>query len=244
MIQVEHLSKSVDGREILRDVDLTVGDGEIFALIGRSGSGKTMLLKHLTGLMRADEGRVLVDGVDLSRTSSDELQRMRRRFGVLFQHGALFDYMTTYENVAFPLRMLTSMSEVEIEDRVQACLERVALPDAGPKMISQLSGGQMKRVALARAIVLEPEYLFYDEPTTGLDPETSITIEELIVQLAEELHVTSIVVTHDMHVVLSISNRVGFLHRGTMQFIGSVDEMRACPDEELCAFMKANEYHV
>lgn len=244
MIQAEDLQKSIDGRTILRGVDLSVDDGEVFSLIGRSGSGKTMLLKHLTGLMVPDAGRVLVDGVDVALIPRAELQEMRRRFGVLFQHGALFDYMTAFENTAFPLRMQTSASEEEIEERVHECLKMVELPDVGPKLPSQLSGGQMKRVALARAIVLEPKYLFYDEPTTGLDPETSITIEDLILRLSEDLKVTSVVVTHDMHAVLSISDRVGFLHGGTMQFIGTVDEMRVCPDEELCAFMKANEYHI
>jgi phospholipid/cholesterol/gamma-HCH transport system ATP-binding protein len=244
MIRIEHLDRQLDGTEILRDVNLTVEDGEVFALIGRSGSGKTLLLKHLTGLQSPDRGRVLVDDVDLCTATREELQQVRRRFGVLFQNGALFDYLTVYENTAFPLRMLTNWPEHRIADRVEECLARVEMPDSGTRLPSQLSGGQRKRVSLARAIVLEPEYLFYDEPTTGLDPETSVTIEQLISHLATELKVTSFVVTHDMHSVFSIADRVGFLHAGTMQFVGTVDEMRRCPDEELCAFMKANAYQV
>ncbi|HEX7069355.1 MAG TPA: ATP-binding cassette domain-containing protein [Rhodothermales bacterium] len=244
MIRIEHLAKSLDGQEILHDVNLSVNDGEVFTLIGRSGSGKTLLLKHLTGLQVPDAGRVVVDDVDLVALSREELQEVRRRFGVLFQNGALFDYLTVYENTAFPLRMLTSWPERRIADRVAECLALVELPDAGSRLPSQLSGGQRKRVSLARAIVFEPEYLFYDEPTTGLDPETSATIERLIARLAAELNVTSFVVTHDMHSVFAIADRVGFLQGGTMQFVGTVDEMRRCADEELCAFMKASEYQV
>ncbi|MEX1055374.1 MAG: ATP-binding cassette domain-containing protein [Rhodothermales bacterium] len=244
MIRVENLHKSLGGKRIIHDVNLEIHDAEIFAIIGRSGSGKTVLMKHLIGLHTPDEGRVLIDGDDLFSASHQELQKMRRRFGVLFQRGAILDYMSVFENTAFPLRMLTDRSESEIARRVYECLEMVELPDASGKMPAQLSGGELKRVALARAIVLEPEYLFYDEPNTGLDPETANTIDDLIVRTARTLSITSVVVTHNMHTVLTISDRVGFLHDGTMRFIGTVREMRTCPDEELRGFIKANEYKI
>lgn len=244
MIQVDHLYKAVDGQEILCDVNFRVNGSEIFVLIGRSGSGKTVLLKHLVGLMKADAGRVIVDDVDLSKAAHEEVQHVRRKFGVLFQHGALFDYMTVFENTAFPLRMLTKRSDDEIERRVQECLQMVDLAEAGGKMPAQLSGGEQKRAALARAVVLEPQYLFYDEPDSGLDPETAAHIDQHIKKLAKQLEVTSVVVTHNMHTALTIADRIGYLRRGRLQFVGTVDELRASSDSDLRAFLKANEYHV
>lgn len=244
MIQIDHLCKVVDGQDVLRDVTLEINGSEVFAIIGRSGSGKTVLLKHMVGLLRPDAGRVVVNDVDIGAASDEELQQVRRHFGVLFQNGALFDYMTIFENTAFPMRMLTNKSEDEIEHRVMECLEMVDLPNAAGKMPAQISGGEKKRAALARAIVLEPQYLFYDEPDSGLDPETSTTIDALIAHLSQKLRVTSVVVTHNMHTVLSIADRVGFLYDGVMRFVGSVEEMRASTDKELCDFMRANEYHV
>lgn len=244
MIQIDHLCKVVDGQDVLRDVTLEINGSEVFAIIGRSGSGKTVLLKHMVGLLRPDAGRVVVNDVDIGAASDEELQQVRRHFGVLFQNGALFDYMTIFENTAFPMRMLTNKSEDEIEHRVMECLEMVDLPNAAGKMPAQISGGEKKRAALARAIVLEPQYLFYDEPDSGLDPETSTTIDALIAHLSQKLRVTSVVVTHNMHTVLSIADRVGFLYDGVMRFVGSVEEMRESTDKELCDFMRANEYHV
>jgi phospholipid/cholesterol/gamma-HCH transport system ATP-binding protein len=244
MIQVENLAKHLDGTEILHDVNLEIQDAEILAIIGRSGSGKTVLMKHLIGLHVPDDGRVLIDGVDLHGASLPELRSIRRRFGVLFQRGALLDYMTVFENTAFPLRMLTDMPARDIEHRVLECLDMVELPESAGKMPAHLSGGEQKRVALARAIVLEPEYLFCDEPNTGLDPETTNTIDDLIRRLARSLSVTSVMVTHNMHSVLAISDRVAFLHDGTLRFVGTVEEMRSSSDRELCEFIKANEYQV
>lgn len=244
MINVEHLDKTIGGQQILRDVTMDVDRAEVFALIGRSGSGKTVLMKHLIGLMQPDAGRVVIDGVDLTHGGTKELEAFRRDLGVLFQNGALFDYMTVFENTAFPLRMLTNDIEEVIEARVQECLDMVELPGAAGKMPAQLSGGEKKRAALARAIVLEPKYLFFDEPDSGLDPETSITIDKLISTLSKRMSVTSVVVTHSMHSVFLIADRVAFLHDRTLQFIGTVEEMRKCDDAELCAFMKATEYQV
>jgi phospholipid/cholesterol/gamma-HCH transport system ATP-binding protein len=169
---------------------------------------------------------------------------VRRKFGVLFQGGALFDSMTAAENVAFPLRTLTDLREREIRARALECLRVVELPDVGPKRPAELSGGMQKRVALARAIAAGPSYLLYDEPTSGLDPETSNTIDELIRRLASELGVTSVVVTHDMHSVLRIADRVGFIHEGALRWTGPLAEMATADDPVLGSFVRANEYQI
>jgi len=244
MINVQNISKSFGSLQVLRDVSLDVHDGEKLAIIGRSGSGKSVLMKHFVGLLWPDEGHVLVDDTDIAEIPYDELREVRRRFGVLFQGGALFDSMSTFDNVAFPLRYFSSLNESEIDDRVQECLELVRLSGVGPKNPSELSGGMRKRVALARAIAMEPEYILYDEPTSGLDPETSNTINDLINHLAEELHVTSVVITHDMHSVLEVADRVAFLHGKDLEWIGSVEEMHECPNPNLNSFVKASEYKI
>jgi len=163
---------------------------------------------------------------------------------VLFQGGALFDSMNSFENVAFPLRTFTNKSEADITAEVQECLTMVQLADVGAKMPAELSGGMQKRVALARAIALRPRYILYDEPTSGLDPETSNTIDDLIKSLAVQLNVTSIVVTHDMHSVLSIADRAAFIHQGHMHWVGTIDDLHASTDKVLCDFVKANEYQI
>jgi len=244
MIRVENLCKSFDGRPVLKNVDLEIPEGRTMAIIGRSGSGKSVLMKHVIGLLRPDRGRVTVDGVDINAISYGELRQVRRQFGVLFQGGALFDSMDSFENVAFPLRTFTSMTDAEIRREVENCLAMVDLTDAGPKMPADLSGGMRKRVALARAVALRPRYIIYDEPTSGLDPETSNTIDVLIRDLAERLSVTSIVVTHDMHSVLSIADRAAFIYEGRMHWVGTIDELHAESDETLRAFVKANEYQI
>lgn len=244
MIQIEGLSKRLDGKPVLEDVSLEIHDGETFAVIGRSGAGKSVLLKHLVGLLTPDAGRVLVDGVDLHALPYDDLRRVRRQFGVLFQGGALFDSMSAWDNVAFPLRTFTRQSAAEVADRVAWCLEVVGLPDVGSKRPSDLSGGMKKRVALARAIALEPKYILYDEPTSGLDPQTSGTINDLITHLAQALGATSIVITHDMHSVLAIADRAGFLYERRLHWVGTVDELRDCADPEVLAFVKAGAYAI
>lgn len=244
MIQVEHLYKSFDGRPVLEDVSLTIHDGETLAIIGRSGSGKSVLMKHLIGLLKPDRGVVKVDGVDINQLPYRKLRKVRTQFGVLFQGGALFDSMDAFDNVAFPLRTFTQKSESDIRKEAQECLDLVSLPDVGPKLPSELSGGMQKRVALARAISLRPRYIIYDEPTSGLDPETSNTIDELIRSLADRLGVTSIVVTHDMHSVLSIADRAAFVHDRRLRWSGSIEELHASDDEALCRFVRANEYQI
>lgn len=244
MIQVKNINKSFDSVPVLTDVSLTVEEGETLAIIGRSGSGKSVLMKHLIGLLRPDSGQVLIDGTDINRISYDDLREVRRQFGVLFQGGALFDSLSSFENVAFPLRTFTKMTEEEIRKEVYTCLEMVHLAEVGEKFPDELSGGMRKRVALARAVSLRPRYILYDEPTSGLDPETSNTIDELISSLADQLKVTSIVVTHDMHSVLDVADRAALVYNGTIHWVGTIDELHESDDRVLCQFVKANEYQI
>ncbi|MFQ5570346.1 MAG: ABC transporter ATP-binding protein [Rhodothermales bacterium] len=244
MIKVEHIYKSFGTKPVLQDVSLDIHEGETLAIIGRSGSGKSVLMKHLIGLLQPDRGHVTVDGIDINNISYAELRRVRQQFGVLFQGGALFDSMDAFENVAFPLRTFTTKTEGEIRQEVHHCLEVVQLPEVGPKKPSELSGGMKKRVALARAIALRPRYIIYDEPTSGLDPETSNTIDDLIKSLADQLNVTSIVVTHDMHSVLNIADRAALIYATRMHWVGSIEALHQSDDAVLCAFVKANEYSI
>ncbi|MDE2995225.1 MAG: ABC transporter ATP-binding protein [Bacteroidota bacterium] len=244
MISVSNINKSFGDKHVLKDVSVDIPEGETIAIIGRSGSGKSVLMKHLIGLLKPDSGRITVDGIDINAISYAELRRVRRHFGVLFQGGALFDSMNAFENVAFPLRTFTHSTEDEVSRIVQECLAMVELDDVGAKMPAELSGGMQKRVALARAVALRPRYIIYDEPTSGLDPETSNTIDDLIRSLADQLNVTSIVVTHDMHSVLNIADRAAFIYEGRMHWTGTIDELHASDDEVLRAFVTANEYKI
>ena len=242
MIRLEHITKRFNDTVVLRDVSLDIPEGETLAVIGRSGSGKSVLIKHAVGLLTPDEGRVFVDDANINEVSYRQLRRIRRKFGVLFQGGALFDSMSAFENVAFPLRTFTGESDGAIRSRVEACLEMVQLSNIGKKMPSELSGGMQKRVALARAIALKPKYIIYDEPTSGLDPATSNHIDELILSLNEQLRVTSIVITHDMHSVLTIADRVAFIHETRIAWTGTVYEIHQSDHESLLDFVRANEY--
>ena len=244
MIEVENLHKSFGDTAVLEGVGFTAENCNIFAIVGHSGSGKSVLLRHLVGLLSPDDGRVRVGDADLAALPDDQLQQVRRRFGMLFQGGALFDSMTVFDNVALPLRLLTDQTDEEIAERVMTELDRVEIAGTADQMPSSLSGGQVKRAALARAIIREPKYLFYDEPSSGLDPETSSVIDELIDRLSRTLCRMAVIVTHDMHSVLSIADQVGFLHEGTMRFVGTVEELRACDDPVLCEFVEANAYQV
>ena len=244
MIRVEDLRKAFAGRPVLKGVSLEIPDGDVFCVIGRSGSGKSVLLKHLVGLLEPDSGRVVVDDAPLDDLTYPELRQLRRRFGVLFQGGALFDSLSALDNVAFPLRTFTELSKAKILERARECLALVELPDAAAKKPAELSGGQQKRVALARAIATEPDYILYDEPTSGLDPETSNTIDELIEKLGRTLGTTSVVITHDMHSVLSIADRIAFIHKGRVQWAGTVPELHAATDPILTRFVRANEYTI
>jgi len=244
MIQIEHVYKSFSGRIVLQDVSLEISDGITQAIIGQSGSGKSVLMKHLIGLLRPDRGRILVDQVDIGQIAYTELREVRQQFGVLFQGGALFDSMSAFDNVAFPLRTFTSKTDQEIQLEVQKCLDLVQLSNIGSKNPEELSGGMRKRVALARAIALRPRYILYDEPTSGLDPETSNAINHLIKGLADRLDITSVVITHDMHSVLTIADHVAFIHNSRMHWNGTVDQLQKSNDETLRSFIKANEYRI
>ena len=244
MIEVRHLSKAFDGVRVLEDVSVTIEEGETFAVIGRSGSGKSVFMKHLIGLLEPDAGTIFVDGEDLCALAYSALREVRRKFGVLFQGGALFDSMTALENVSFPLSTFTDEAPEALAARALECLEMVELPDAAHKKPNELSGGQQKRVALARAVALQPKYILYDEPTSGLDPETSNTIDELILRLGRTIGATSIVNTHDMHSVLAIADRAGYLYEGRMHWVGTMDELHCCADETTLAFVRASEYTI
>ncbi len=244
MILVDNIYKSFNDVPVIKGATLEIRDGETIAIMGRSGSGKSVIMKHIIGLLKPDSGRILIDGVDIDAVTYKELQQIRKQFGVLFQGGALFDSMNAFDNVAFPLRTFSKMSEAEISREVQTCLDMVELPKVGVKFPPQLSGGMRKRVALARAIAMRPRYIMYDEPTSGLDPETSNTIDQLIQNLTDRLKVTSIVVTHDMHSVLSIADRAAFVNEGIIWWTGTIDELHRCEDKVVTDFVRANEYQI
>ncbi len=244
MIEINNLTKSFGKNLIWKDVSFQIEDGETLAVIGKSGWGKSVLLKHLNALMYPDSGEVIIDGQCVFDLNYSELRLMRQRFGILFQGGALFDSINTFENIAFPLRYFTNKTEGEIKKDVEEALDMVNLKDAGSKATSELSGGMRKRVGLARAIILKPDYLLYDEPTSGLDPQTSDEINELIVSMADSFDLTSIVITHDMHSVLSIAEKVAFLDSQKLSWFGSIDEMKKSEHPPLVEFTTASEYKI
>lgn len=210
---------------MLKGVDLLIPDGEITVILGRSGVGKSVLLKHLIGLIRPDRGRIILDGEDITRMGERQLIRIRKRFGMLFQEGALFDSFTVAENVAFPLLEHTSLSEREIEERVREKLRQVDLEDAWNKYPSELSGGMKKRAALARALALDPDIVLCDEPTSGLDPVAAATIEKLILETQRRLSKTFVVITHDLKTALSIGSRIALLEEGKIVVEGRPEEV-------------------
>lgn len=244
MIEIKNLTKSFGENLIWEDVSFNIDDGETLAIIGKSGCGKSVMLKHLNALLYPDSGKVIIDGQDLYCLTYSELRKIRQRFGILFQGAALFDSISTFENIAFPLRYFTKQTEDEIRSNVEEALEMVNLVGAGEKATSSLSGGMRKRVGVARAIILKPQYLLYDEPTSGLDPQTSDEINELIVHMADSLDITSIVITHDMHSVLSIAEKVAFLDQQKLSWFGTVDEMQESDCEALVEFITASEYQI
>ncbi|MCK5805513.1 MAG: ATP-binding cassette domain-containing protein [Lentisphaeria bacterium] len=231
MITVDNIHKSFDGVPVLQGLSLHVEAGEFVALIGRSGYGKSVLLRHIAGMLRPDSGQIVVDGQNLHTLRGAQLQALRARFGFVFQGGALFDSMTVFDNVAFPLREKTKEGETEIAERVHNALGRVGLVDAGEKFPAQISGGMVKRTALARALVLEPEFLFFDEPTTGLDPMTGQAILNLIDSCHRNLKYTGIIVTHQIPRVFDIVDKVAVLHEGTIRFFGPPEELAESADE-------------
>jgi phospholipid/cholesterol/gamma-HCH transport system ATP-binding protein len=225
MISLQHVWKSFDGRQVLRDMSIDVARGESVVIVGGSGTGKSVTLKHIIGLLRPDKGRVVVDGADLASMKEVQLNQFRRRFGMAFQEGALFDSMSVFENIAFPLRRHTKMTEAEIRARVEECLEEVHLHGVEKKRPSELSGGMRRRVGFARAISLKPEILLFDEPTTGLDPVISDVIAELITEMDQKLGTTTVTITHDMKVAFKIADRVAMLFNGQIVEQGRI---RSC----------------
>ena len=240
MIKVKDLYKSFNGSEVLRGASLQVQKGEVVALIGRSGYGKSVLMKHVAGLMRPDRGRVLVDGQDISRLNAKKLVLLRSRFGFLFQGGALFDSLTVFDNVAFPLREKTQLEEKEIREKVLTELDQVGLAGSESKYPAEISGGMIKRAALARAIVREPEIMFFDEPTTGLDPITANTILSLISSCHKRLQFTGIIVTHQIPKIFSIVNTVAMLHEGRILLAGSPQEFLSSGDPIIKQFVSTS----
>ena len=237
MIETRQLKKSFDTQLVLDGVDLRIESGESVAIIGRSGGGKSVLLKHLIALLQPDSGDVLINGESIVRMNERQLLRIREKFGMVFQSAALFDSMTVAENVAFPLIRKKKFTPGEIEQRVTAALEMVDLPGTQKKNPAELSGGMRKRVGLARAIIYEPQILLYDEPTTGLDPIVADSIDHLIIRVRDQLKITSVVVTHDMRTARRVGNRVLMLHEGKIYANATPEELFASQDPVVRQFI-------
>lgn len=237
-IRISHLRKAFGARTILDDVTLDVEDGETMAVIGYSGTGKSVLLKNIVRLLDSDAGTVEVDGSNVATLPRHELYELRRRVGYVFQFAALFDSMSVFDNVAMGLRRMGTMTDEEIAERVENSLRLVEMSGYDERMPGQLSGGQRKRVGLARAIATKPKYLLYDEPTTGLDPVTTAVIDGLIMKMRNELGVTSVVVTHDMKSAYRIADRIAMLYEGRIRFVGTPDEIQVTTDPVVKAFVE------
>ncbi len=237
MIAVRGLKKRIGGQEILRGVDINVGAGETLVIIGRSGGGKSVLLKNLIGLMQPDEGEIWIDGQNIIGLNERRLAAVRRKVGILFQAGALFDSMTVEENIAFPLREAGERDQRVIERKIAEILEVIELEGEQKKMPVNLSGGMKKRVGLARAIISRPSCVLYDEPTAGLDPVVSDSINRLIRRLQEHFHVTSVVVTHDMKSAFHVGDHIAYLHEGRIYFYGTPEEIQASSDPLIQDFL-------
>lgn len=239
MIEVRGLSKSFNGSPVLQRVHFTVEDGEILVVIGKSGCGKTVLLKHLIGLIQPDEGKILVDGVTIDGTKRNELLEVRKRFGMLFQSAALFDSLTVGENIALPLKEHSSLKSASIKEKVKEKLELVGLEGIEHLRPSELSGGMKKRVGLARALILDPSYILFDEPTTGVDPIMAEKINDLIIDLQKRLKVTAIAVTHDLRSAYKIGTRLAMLAEGRIVFIGTVNEIKNSRNPTVMEFIRS-----
>lgn len=240
MIKVENLNKSFDGVQVLKDISVEYEPGKCNMIIGASGSGKTVLLKNLIGLMEPDSGDICYGDRKLSEMSYKEKMLLRQNIGILFQGSALFDFATVIENVMFPMEFFTTWSEAQRRERAQYCLEKVNVIGSDDKYPNELSGGMQKRVGIARAIALNPSYLFCDEPNSGLDPYTSILIDRLISDLTKEFNMTTVVNTHDMNSILEIGDKIGFIHKGSMLWQGDRHTILQTDCQELKDFVCAN----
>lgn len=242
-VHVKNLHKSFRGGrdKVLNGLNLEFPPGKLTYILGSSGAGKSVLLKHVLGLLKPDSGEVWVAGKNISLMSGRELSEHRTVFGMLFQYSALFDDMTVFDNVAFPLREHTKLSEAEIERKVVDSLTMLGLPSGYDKYPNELSGGMRKRVGLARAIIREPRILLYDEPTTGLDPVTRTTVDELIEQLKDKLRLTSIVISHDIPSALLLADQIAFLHQGEIVYWGGPEEFKRCEHPAIQSFLKAEK---
>ena len=238
MIEIKNLKKHFRDNPILQGLNLKIDDGESLVIIGRSGCGKSVLLKLILGLLNSDEGEIFIDGEDITKMRYKELARIRRQFGILFQSAALFDSMTIHENIALPLVKNYDYSISEINDKVEETLEMVGLPGAGALKPSQLSGGMRKRAGLARAIVYRPKYILYDEPTTGLDPVMAANIDQLIHDLNQKMSITSIIVTHDMVSAYRVADRIVMLHYGKIMISGTPEEIQNTHHETVKQFIE------
>ncbi len=241
MIEINNIEKYFGDNHVLKNVSFTFQRGKTNLIIGESGSGKTTLIKILVGLQNKDQGTVLFNGEDVNKMNNKEIRRFRKEIGMLFQGGALYDYMTVEENIMFPLNMFTDKTDDEMLERVNFCLKRVNLKGKNNLMPSELSGGMKKRVAIARAIVMQPKYLFCDEPNSGLDPNTAILIDNLIQEITEEYNITTIVNTHDMNSVMQIGTNIAFIYKGEMWWQGSKEELIKSNNKELTDFVFASD---
>jgi phospholipid/cholesterol/gamma-HCH transport system ATP-binding protein len=242
MIEIQHIYKSFGDKVILEDISAVMEAGKCNLIIGTSGSGKTVLTKCMVGLFQPNEGKILFDGKDMLAMEQDERKLLRQQIGMLFQGTALFDSMTVEENVLFPLNMFTQWTTTEKKKRVDEVLNRVNLQEAHKKYPAEISGGMKKRVGIARAVVMNPHYLFCDEPNSGLDPQTSMVIDKLIQEITKEYNITTIVVSHDMNSVMEIGDHIIYLHQGRKQWEGSNKDIIFSKDQLLNNFIFASEF--
>lgn len=241
MIELRTISKSFGDQNVLNRVNTTFQQGKVNFVIGRSGSGKSVMTKCTVGLLEPDEGQVIYDGRNFTEMSLKERKEIRKEIGMLFQGSALFDSMTVEENVMFPLKMFSQMSKAEMRERVEHCLHRVELNGSNNKVPSELSGGMQKRVGIARAIAMNPRYLFCDEPNSGLDPQTAIVIDNLIVDITKEYNMTTVVISHDMNSVIEASDTIHFLHQGEVAWAGDNSEIMTASSQTLNDFVYASK---
>jgi phospholipid/cholesterol/gamma-HCH transport system ATP-binding protein len=242
MIEVKNIYKSFADKAVLKNISIDFEKGKTNLIIGESGSGKTVLIKCMVGLFPVDEGQILYNGTDFGSLDFREKKVIRKEIGMLFQGGALFDSQTVEENVMFPLSMFTAMTDEEKRDRANFCLQRVNLVNANKLYPAEISGGMKKRVAIARAIAMQPNYLFCDEPNSGLDPRTSILIDNLIKEITEEFNITTIVITHDMNSVIEIGDNISFLFKGEIAWKGNKSEILKTDNPEVNNFVYASKF--